>query len=128
VRPQATISVVRVLIVDDQPVFRQAASALLAARGYCVVGEADCAAGAMRAVERLTPDAVLLDIRLGDDDGCDVARALTRAHPGVAVLLVSCDDDRLRAAPREGTGACGFVPKSRLVATDLAEFWPQAGA
>lgn len=53
-------------------------------------------------------------------------RALTRAYPGLAVLLVSCDDDRLGAARLEDTGACGFVPKSRLVATDLAEFWPQA--
>jgi DNA-binding NarL/FixJ family response regulator len=122
------MSVVRVLIVDDQPCFRNAARALLEAREYRVVGDADCAAGAIEATERLAPDAVLLDIRLGDDDGCDVARALTRAHPGLAVLLVSSDDDRLSAAPLEHTGACGFVLKSRLVTTDLAELWPETVA
>jgi DNA-binding NarL/FixJ family response regulator len=116
---------VRVLIVDDQPCFRDAARALLEARGYCVVGDADCAAGALEAVERLTPDGVLLDLRLGDEDGCDVARAMTRARPDLAVLLVSSDEDRLSAAPFEHTGACGFVSKCRLVGTDLAAFWPE---
>jgi DNA-binding NarL/FixJ family response regulator len=118
---------VRVLIVDDQACFRDAARALLEARGYCVVGDADCAAGAVEAVERLTPDGVLLDICLGDDDGCDVARALTQAHPSLAVLLVSSDDDRLSVARMQDTGACGFVSKPRLVATDFAAFWPERG-
>jgi DNA-binding NarL/FixJ family response regulator len=115
------------LIVDDHPCFRDAARTLLEARGYCVVGDADCAAGAVEAVERLTPDAVLLDIRLGEDDGCDVARRLTRVRPALAVLLVSSDEDRLRAAPLQDTGACGFVSKCRLGTTDLAAFWPERG-
>jgi DNA-binding NarL/FixJ family response regulator len=114
---------VRVLIVDDQACFRQAARELLRTRGYDVVGEAGCATGALRAVEELAPDGVLLDIRLGEDDGCDLARALTRARPALAVLLVSSDDDRLRAAPLEHTGACGFVSKCRLVETDFSAYW-----
>jgi len=51
---------------------------LLAARGYDVVGEASCAASALDAVERHAPQAVLLDVRLGDDDGFELCGLLTR--------------------------------------------------
>jgi DNA-binding NarL/FixJ family response regulator len=81
----------RVLIIDDQPVFRQAARDLLEARGYAVVGEADGLATALAAPGRYVPDAVLLDVCLGKESGFDVARALTGARPGLAVLLVSAD-------------------------------------
>jgi DNA-binding NarL/FixJ family response regulator len=50
----------RVLIIDDQPVFRRAARELLEARGYSVVGEAGCAAAALEGAKQLEPDAVLL--------------------------------------------------------------------
>ena len=63
----------RVVVVDDHPTFRHAARMLLAARGYDVVGEASCAASALDAVERHAPQAVLLDVRLGDDDGFEAA-------------------------------------------------------
>src|SRR5215217_1458751 len=79
----------RVVIVDDHPTFRHAARMLLAARGYDVVGEASCAASALDAVERHAPQAVLLDVRLGDDDGFEVCRRLTRGRPWLAVVLAS---------------------------------------
>jgi len=44
------------------------------------------------AVERHAPEAVLLDVRLGADDGFSVCGALTRARPGLAVLLTSTDE------------------------------------
>jgi DNA-binding NarL/FixJ family response regulator len=117
----------RVLIVDDQPSFRRLARELLERRGYSVVGEADSAAAAVDAAERLAPDAVLLDVRLGDGNGFEVSDALTRASPAHAVLLVSnndyCDCHRVK-----DSGARGFVLKSRLAATDLAEFWPTPAA
>jgi CheY-like chemotaxis protein len=113
----------RILIVDDQPVFRCAARMLLEARGFAVAGEADCAAGALDAAARLAPDGVLLDVCLGEQSGVDVARALTRAHPALAVVLVSSDE--LHGCPQRlrESGACAFLLKSRLVATDLSAFW-----
>jgi DNA-binding NarL/FixJ family response regulator len=116
-----------VLIVDDPPSFRRLARELLERRGYSVVGEADSAAAAVDAAERLAPDAVLLDVRLGDSNGFEVSDALTRASPAPAVLLVSnndyCDCRRVK-----DSGARGFVLKSRIAATDLAEFWPTPAA
>lgn len=117
----------RVLIVDDQRAFRKAARGLLELRGYMVVGEAGDAAAAMDLGTRLLPDAVLLDVRLGKDDGFAVARALVRACPGAAVLLVSCDDHRHKADEVAASGARGFLLKSRLAVADLGEFWPATG-
>jgi two-component system, chemotaxis family, chemotaxis protein CheY len=114
----------RVLIVDDQRAFREAARGLLERRGYLVVGEAPDGAVAVELGTRLLPDAVLLDVRLGEDDGFAVARELAEACPGAAVLLVSCDDHRDRAAEVAACGARGFVLKSQLAGADLAAFWP----
>ena len=112
------------VIVDDQPVFREAARQLLAARGYDVVAEAGSAEGAVDAVERHEPHAVLLDVRLGEDDGLAVCSELTDARPDLAVLLAS---DAEYGDPEElvaGCGARGFVRKSHLHHTDLGQFWP----
>jgi DNA-binding NarL/FixJ family response regulator len=113
-----------VLIVDDQPSFREVARKVLHWRGYTVVGEAGCSATAIDAALRLEPDAVLLDMCLGDESGFEVASALRRACPQAAILLVSSRDygscwERLRFC-----GACGFLLKSRLARAELAAFWP----
>jgi DNA-binding NarL/FixJ family response regulator len=76
---------VQVVVVDDQPMFRGAARLCLTARGYEVVAEASCAASAAEAVERHQPDAMLLDIELGDDDGFTVCDAVTHIRPELAV-------------------------------------------
>jgi two-component system nitrate/nitrite response regulator NarL len=121
--PQPSYSIKpRVVIVDDELRFRDAARMLLAARGYEVVGEAWCAASAMDAVERHAPEAVLLDVRLGDDDGFALCASLTRSRPDLAVLLTSADEQDAKRATR--CGARGFVRKSRLIGIDLGEFWP----
>jgi DNA-binding NarL/FixJ family response regulator len=115
---------VRVLVVDDQPSFRELAREVLHWRGYTVVGEAGCSATAIDAALRLQPDAVLLDVCLGDASGFEVAWALRLSCPQAAVLLVSNRDygtcrERLRFC-----GARGFLLKSRLATAELAAFWP----
>ena len=62
-----------VLIVDDQASFRHLARALLEADGFEVIGEAADGAAAVHAVNALAPDVVLLDVRLPDRSGIDVA-------------------------------------------------------
>lgn len=115
---------VRVLIVDDAPIFREVARELLERRGYTVVGEADSAASAIDASARLRPDAVLVDIQLPDDDGFALSAALTGEDPEMAVLLVSADRVPPTPARVQASGARGFVLKSRLAITDLEQFWP----
>jgi DNA-binding NarL/FixJ family response regulator len=114
----------RVLVVDDEPRFRDAARQLLEWRGYDVVAEAGCAATALDAVELFAPQAVLLDVRLGDDDGFDVCRRLTRARPGLAVLLASTGEYDQYGEVLASSGARGFVSKTSLLETDFGQFWP----
>jgi DNA-binding NarL/FixJ family response regulator len=110
--------------VDDQPSFRGMARRVIEWRGYVVAGEADCGASAIAAAERLAPDAVLLDVCLGDESGFDVACAMTEARPGLRVLLVSSVDYRDCSLLLRTCGSCGFVLKSDLARVDLAAFWP----
>jgi DNA-binding NarL/FixJ family response regulator len=116
----------RVLIVDDQCAFREVARELLEHFGYTVVGEAGDAIQAVDAAARLQPDAVLLDVHLGEQDGFAIAPALARACPGAAILLVSSDDYCHHAERLEASGARGFLLKSQLVAADLAALWRRA--
>jgi CheY-like chemotaxis protein len=115
---------VRVIVVDDAASFRTAASELLERRGYVVVGEADCAATGLRAVVELEPDAVLLDVRLPDANGFELAEDLVRARPGLAILLVSAQP--LADGQRPVGSSRPFVPKSELASVDFASVWPSS--
>jgi DNA-binding NarL/FixJ family response regulator len=115
VRCHDTVTLLRVLIVDDHPSFRATARALLQSEGYDVVGEAADGAGALRQAEELHPDVVLLDVQLPDFDGFEVAMRLTsrtRAHP--AVVLCSSRDGSDFGPLVKQSGANGFIPKAEL--------------
>jgi CheY-like chemotaxis protein len=113
----------RVLIVDDQPDIRRVLRELLVSRGFAVVGEADGLITALAAFQQCEPDAVLIDVCLGNESGFDVARVLTGLRPGIPVLLVSTDDWYEDQARVRECGARGFVSKSRLVDADFGRLW-----
>jgi CheY-like chemotaxis protein len=117
---------VTVLIVDDAAVIRQLARELLERRGYTVVAEADCAATALTLADSLSPDAVLLDVRLPDADGFELSAAImsTSTNGSPAVLLMTADPQLGHYAMLEGSGARGLVAKADLACTDLGAFWP----
>ena len=118
---------VKVVIVDDQPIFRDAARHCLTARGYEVVAEAECAASAVEAVTRHQPDAMLLDVELGNDDGFEVCGAVTRIRPDLAVILTSVEKIYEHVPERIAScGARGFVPKEHLPRVDLGGFFEPA--
>ncbi len=114
---------VRVLIVDDSGPFRRAAGELLQRRGYVVVGEAGTAAAARKAIERVTPDALLVDVGLPDGCGFELAAELTDVRPHLAVLLMSAHDPPAARERLLASGARGFVLKSYLAAAPLERFF-----
>ncbi|QAY69762.1 LytR/AlgR family response regulator transcription factor [Xylanimonas protaetiae] len=100
-----------VLIVDDHAEFRRVARELLEADRFTVVGESADAADALRAVEALQPDVVLLDVRLPDGSGLDVAQAMSALPSAPHVVLTSTADYAWAAS---ASGAVGFVAKAGL--------------
>lgn len=108
----------RFLIVDDRAESRDAIRELLEKRGHEVVGEAGDASGALDLAERCSPEAVLLDVRLGGESGFDVAESLTAARPELAILMISVDSD-ISLELAYASGARGFVLKQRLHTVDL---------
>jgi len=103
-----------VLIVDDNDGFRSFARQLLTAEGYQVVGDAQDAASALGAVRKLGPDLVLVDIRLPDVDGFDVAKLLAKEPTPPIVLLISSRDAADYGPRLAGAAARGFLAKADL--------------
>jgi DNA-binding NarL/FixJ family response regulator len=111
----------RILVVDDHAGFRSFARTLLRAEGFDVVGEAADAAGAVDAAVRLRPELVLLDVRLPDGCGFDVAERLaSQPQPPVVVLCSSRDAASYRHRLAE-TSARGFIAKRELTGDALRE-------
>jgi DNA-binding NarL/FixJ family response regulator len=113
-------SVKRILIVDDHGGFRNAASRVLEAGGFEVVGEAANGAQALDAVARLRPDAVLLDVQLPDIDGFEVAARLCANGNRPIIVLTSSRDALEFGSLIARSGARGFIPKADLSGSSLA--------
>jgi DNA-binding NarL/FixJ family response regulator len=105
-------SPVRVVIVDDHPIWRDALAGDLVAAGCVVVGAFADAEAAVRTVGATRPDVVLMDLQLPGMSGVDGAAALVTADPSVRVLMFSAsgEDDDVLAAVK--VGARGYLVKS----------------
>jgi DNA-binding NarL/FixJ family response regulator len=106
------MSAVRVLVVDDQALFREALATLLGARPEVeVVGEAGNGHQALERAAALQPDVVLMDLHMPVLDGIAATRRLTVEQPGVRVLALTTfdDDEDVFAALR--AGALGYLLK-----------------
>jgi DNA-binding NarL/FixJ family response regulator len=110
--------VIRVLLVDDQDLFRAGVETILRAQdGIDVVGSAGDGLEAVRLVEELRPDVVLMDLRMPEMDGVEATRQVflpdrvaRRTTPVRVVVLTTFDlDDRAATAIRHG--ASGFLLK-----------------
>jgi two-component system, NarL family, nitrate/nitrite response regulator NarL len=104
---------IRVLLVDDQPLFRRAIATLIGDQpGLSVAGEADNGLQALEAAHALRPDVVLLDVEMPVMDGVEATRRIRDELPGVKVVIltVSEADDHLFDAIRYG--AHGYLLKN----------------
>ncbi|MBE3010931.1 response regulator transcription factor [Microbispora sp. NEAU-D428] len=102
----------RVLIVDDHPMYREGLIAALSGRpDVTVVGEAGDGAAAVELAVRLTPDIVLMDLHMPVMNGVEATGRLRAELPGVAVVVLTMleSDESLAAAVR--AGARGYLLK-----------------
>ena len=110
----------RCLIVDDNAFFLEASTSLLEREGVTVVAVASGSADAIRKVQQLHPDVVLVDIMLGNQSGFDLARELASSNAGSpAIILISTRAEADFIGLIAQTPAAGFVPKSELSASAI---------
>lgn len=104
---------IRVMVVDDHPIVRQGVRSLLSNYAdFEVVGEADSGSSAMRKVNGLAPNVILLDIRMPGETGIDIVRQLRQSVPGAKVLMLTSFDDSEYVTGALRAGAHGYVLKS----------------
>ena len=103
------------LAVDDHAIFLDVAREVVTSTpGFCWVGGAGSGEEGLRAVEALSPDLVLLDMRMPGMDGLEAAHRITAGHPGVVVVLVSIDEGSAIGPAIESSGAAALVRKQEL--------------
>ncbi|MFJ3974268.1 response regulator [Streptomyces sp. NPDC090021] len=112
---------VRILLVDDQPLVRSGLRVLMADHPDLeVVGEAANGAEAVRLVRDVSPDVVVMDIRMPGMDGIEATRLITAGPEATRVLVLTTfdEDDHVYGALR--AGASGFVVKDMALDDILA--------
>jgi len=103
---------IRVVLVDDHRIVRQGLrSTLDPDPRFEVVGEASNGADALRVVAEQQPDVVLLDVRLPSMGGVELCHRIVRAHPEIAVLVLTAFIDRNLVNAVLQAGARGYLLK-----------------
>ena len=97
---------IRVLIVDDHPIWRDALERDLAAAGHDVVGAVGDGESAVRIAAAVRPDVVLMDLQLPGLSGVQAATALVDQDPGVRILMFSASGEDREAERSERQDQC----------------------
>jgi DNA-binding NarL/FixJ family response regulator len=103
---------VKILLVDDHAMVRSGLKALLLSRpGHEVLGEAHNGRAAVKMVGELSPDVVVMDLRMPDLNGIDACRQIVAAKPDVKVVGLSGSSDERATVEMLRAGASGYVLK-----------------
>jgi DNA-binding NarL/FixJ family response regulator len=115
---------VRVMTVDDQPMFREIAHALIAGMpGFEPVLEASSGAEAIEAAERVRPELVLVDVRMPGMSGIEVCSRLHERLASAVIVLVTSGDCADVARLVRTCGAVALLAKQNLNPAVLRGIW-----
>ena len=101
----------RVLIVDDHPLFRDGLRSLLEAHGIEVVGEAGNGREGITLARRTRPDVILMDLAMPEMDGLAATRALVAENPDVKIVILTASDEDADLFEAIKSGAQGYTLK-----------------
>src|SRR4051812_32785743 len=119
---------IRVLVVDDQPVVLAGVRSLLsAAGGFKVVGEATNLADAKRICDGVPADVLLLDVNFPDANGLDFLPRVRKQHPDLPVIMYTAYENPRYVYRALQGGAAGYLLKSQPPER-LIEFLKQAAS
>jgi len=102
----------RVLIVDDHPMWREAVARDLSEAGHEVIAAVGDGAQAVRVGRSLAPDVAIVDLQLGDMSGVEVIHGLLAARPSMKVLVLSASAEHQDVLDAVKAGALGYLVKS----------------
>lgn len=104
--------VCRVVIVDDEPEFREWLRSLLDASAiFQPVGEAVNGSEAIRMIDELTPDLVIADVFMPGLDGLEIVQLIHKKYPAIKLILTSACRERVYSKMAKKVGALCFIPK-----------------
>lgn len=110
---------IRLLIVEDFPEDAEYAAEIAGQLGMTVVGVTTNVAETLEKLSEVEPDCVLLDYRLGQDDGLGLVKAIERRWPYVATVVLSGSGGDYVAASARKAGAVCYLPKRGMDAASL---------
>lgn len=103
---------IRIFIVDDHPLVREALASLInQQRDMAVCGEAECVQSGLKGIMADPPDVAIVDISLKDTSGLELIKQIKAQAPQVAVIAFSMHEEALYAERAIRAGARGYVMK-----------------
>lgn len=118
----------RVLLVDDHDIVRKGLNMLISRQeDLLVVGEAGTAAEAVKKAGELSPDVVVLDIRLPDGSGIEACRDIRGHNPDIKVLMLTSYSDEMAVMGSIMAGASGYLLKE-IRSQEIVEAVRRVGA
>jgi DNA-binding NarL/FixJ family response regulator len=106
------LKTLKILLVDDHPLFLEGIRNLLTARGLQVVGTAGDGLEALAQARALHPNLILMDVQMPRCDGLAATRMIKAEMPDVKIVMLSVSEDDADLFEALRSGACGYLLKN----------------
>jgi two-component system, NarL family, nitrate/nitrite response regulator NarL len=103
----------RIVVCDDDRLLLESLSRALELRGFTVEAATSAPREAVSAVQRFSPDVLLIDLGFPDGDGLDAAREVRRNYPETQVVILTASQDRAPVFEAAKLGLAGYVGKDQ---------------
>ncbi len=115
-RPDGGREPIRVMVVDDQELFRRGLTMLVSAEDdIAVVGEAADGAEAAALAEMIVPDVILMDVRMPKQSGIEACLAVKQVAPSAKIIMLTMSDDEADLYDAVKNGASGYLLKDASI-------------